>query len=946
MAQEQSNEMLIELHEIESRGDDNNPVKSLVRLLKNELGGNEWTDIGLRIQALQGSISFHDKMMVLVQEGIISKDITQLIQLMSDIKRNDLVQSVMKLHARLMDIPGPSFLSRFVKEVLSLEEEISKWKESLKYFIELQNRKVKQLFDDEELVVLESVYVPLTIIWGKPEPVNPKDETTYNEIALMRKIAKEDVGSSHFNFEENLKKCNPSKPQIWCVLGNPGSGKSYLCHKTALRFGKGELTQFAYCLTIPCRNEDWHQMERDNASKAITGDFIQKWLCLSMPVGSSWTSDLSKHILDTDGEGLLLIIDSLDEFTKEVPFQRTLLSLLLSRSCLHRSTILLTSRPGAYTVISTSHTLLIYRFFQVLGFSPENRDLYFSKQLTDVTKQDELKRLIELHDEINQLSLIPVNASLFAALVRGSDNVSAHTLTRLYSELVCYLIRRQLFRMGLKELAKRKTLFQLHSTVLDCLFRIGELAYMGVSTRELISSEDILLRVEKEEKSCQCLGLAEEHLKKDELGGITRVWSYAHLTLQEFVGAVWLRMCSWGDQCLSTRYIVHSKSNFSMFRMVVRFLCGMLSNSAIRVLFILYKYYLRPSPMPMQEMPMCFQFNFDWDYNSRQAAPEYPTTIPGFMKWIEFTIKFATLSEMLFESDYHSISHFRHFLPKVVYFYLGETFSPNEWQSFLRSLPLLHSIELIYFKDEFVTPLQFTSLLLHLTSCSLNYLAIRIERDSDLSLYCDAIRESQLSSDTKISLDLACLDLFESADQVDTNVFQLFSSLSLYETTFPSHIAQQIANQLTSLHLFRFFKSDDFSDWDILLSGLTNATQLTALHIEYSYLKDYSKLETILPRLTNLQELSLFSRDSYLLLPYISDLYLKYIHIGSISELDSFYLDHLLDLLYNSSESLRGLDLCFDGLYEEPIPIVDELLRSLHYCVNLVEIRLNSTECI
>ena len=47
-----------------------------------------------------------------------------------------------------------------------------------------------------------------------------------------------------------------------------------------------------------------------------------------------------------------------------------------------------------------------------------------------------------------------------------------------------------------------------------CLHRIGEVAYLGVSSRELTSTKDILLKVDIVDQACQCLGLAEEHVKK------------------------------------------------------------------------------------------------------------------------------------------------------------------------------------------------------------------------------------------------------------------------------------------------------------------------------------------------------------------------------------------------------------------------------------------------
>ena len=120
-------------------------------------------------------------------------------------------------------------------------------------------------------------------------------------------------------------------------------------------------------------------MESSRVDKGfpITSEFICHWLCL----GSSWTTQPAKHITEADGEGLLLIIDSLDDFAKDkdVPFNKTLLFLLVTRQNLTRSFVLLISRPGAWTDVSTSHHLYI-SFFQVLGFSPAQRGLYFKKQ--------------------------------------------------------------------------------------------------------------------------------------------------------------------------------------------------------------------------------------------------------------------------------------------------------------------------------------------------------------------------------------------------------------------------------------------------------------------------------------------------------------------------------------------------------------------------------------
>ena len=56
--------------------------------------------------------------------------------------------------------------------------------------------------------------------------------------------------------------------------------------------------------------------------KNVDSEFIPNWLCLGLPKGADWAKDLSKHLIHTQGDGLLLIIDGLDEFTRRVPSKK------------------------------------------------------------------------------------------------------------------------------------------------------------------------------------------------------------------------------------------------------------------------------------------------------------------------------------------------------------------------------------------------------------------------------------------------------------------------------------------------------------------------------------------------------------------------------------------------------------------------------------------------
>ena len=67
--------------------------------------------------------------------------------------------------------------------------------------------------------------------------------------------------------------------------------------RTALRFSSNELVGIKYTISIPCHNPDWHAMEstRYHEEKKVLSEFIENWLCLGLPMGPSWTIDLTRQ---------------------------------------------------------------------------------------------------------------------------------------------------------------------------------------------------------------------------------------------------------------------------------------------------------------------------------------------------------------------------------------------------------------------------------------------------------------------------------------------------------------------------------------------------------------------------------------------------------------------------------------------------------------------------
>ena len=128
--------------------------------------------------------------------------------------------------------------------------------------------------------------IGITILKQEPRSVKLEDETTYNEIEYLRKIANKEVEVGPINFTEELESCGRT-----AFHWNLGSGKTFLCNRTALRFGNNGVSRFSYSLCIPCRKQEWYEMSsRVDSGFPITTEFICQWLCLGLPVGPSWTT--------------------------------------------------------------------------------------------------------------------------------------------------------------------------------------------------------------------------------------------------------------------------------------------------------------------------------------------------------------------------------------------------------------------------------------------------------------------------------------------------------------------------------------------------------------------------------------------------------------------------------------------------------------------------------
>ena len=922
-------------------------VKTFVEMLTNEITSENWMILAGTTSKvdLKGNLEAKEMIKVCIDNNLITGELNKFSNSLTRIKQNQLADKVKSYASVFKTMSTAQFHEQINLELESEEsEDHENWQLKLKKFIRKQNKDVIVILD-KDTEPIESVYIPLTIV--KVRAVKERVgivESGITEIQFLRdmheKVALETV--EVVDFDKTVTTCDPSESELWCMVGSPGSGKSFLCKHFAYMYGTDALPNFQYAISIPCRSEEWHQLEetRHELKKVVDEEFILSWLALSMPTGARWSKSLSQHLLRSDGEGLFIILDGYDEFVREVPFKETLLCKLLGRRFLSQSTILVTSRPGAWSEVlyEHGHELKIDSNFQVLGFSPENRDLYFENRIDTPEKLSAVREMFYRHDEINQLALVPVNASLFCALFNESDSILSTTLSHLYTQLIVYMIRRQLSRIGLEEHSKVLLISDFHPAIRECIHAIGLEANQGIFERELTSDKKISFTIGDKVYPSDRLGLMQCHLKELSLGIHVRVWTFQHLTIQEFMAALSICYNSWKNQCYIIRYFTASTRYLSMYKMVIRFVCGILKRDAGCITPILCRHTI-PKPMSFIEVAMLHQLGYD---NSLFAVSD----------WIEFTQSYIQLTTTIIETKSEAITdHFAYFerqFPFPLYLYFESTLSPNDWHCFLLSLEFIRDFQIIEFQSDYVSAAQFHSFLTRISSCHIRYLGLLfVEDDFDtIYSYTRLFSSATLPRDTKISIYLESCDL--SACLPSQHLFTVTNpfagSLKISKSDMTAEVLQDLTNQFSSIEYLFNKPNPDSSHWSII-EQLALSHQFNGLYCEdLEY--DVTVTPATLSNLSSLTELYVSQRgDPYEFIPSL-------LHLTSLSLLDlysSLFISSndslhipLSQLISINSHSLRQLSLT--QLHKVGFDSWSSYFSCVTSCTNLIRLALDNTE--
>ena len=362
-----------------------------------------------------------------------------------------------------------------------------------------------------------------------------------------------------------------------------GIGKTTLCHELCLRWARdGFLAEdFDVVALIPLRSVQQRSLE-DTFMEYIGEENYQQ-------------------MMKSAGRRCLIILEGLDEITinrqQSDPF---LFCVIKKYTILEEATILITSRPHACEKIDAG------RRIEVVGFGNneirEFTEMYFPN---DIQSVEEFLRQLDEYPQLHSLCYIPMNLVMLVDIFHCSEKKLPSTLTELYQLFIVMTLKRQVKKedFATKPAACLSVVVRAVDSVKETLcvmlrgipnktvgtmLCLSRLAYLGFfdwycdreseheygwlerwKEPKIIFTESDLIQCDIEVTSdFDGFGFLKATPTHELLTDIN-TYSFSHLTIQEFLCAVYISLQSQQEQLHLLR------EHFYEYPNVFTFVCGL-----------------------------------------------------------------------------------------------------------------------------------------------------------------------------------------------------------------------------------------------------------------------------------------------------------------------------------------------------------------------------------
>ncbi|KAK7944552.1 hypothetical protein WMY93_000280 [Mugilogobius chulae] len=483
---------------------------------------------------------------------------------------------------------------------------------------------------------------------GAPQPKEQKEQRSIRCQDIFKALATEEKKTK----KEKEKKKKSIRAVLTC--GVAGVGKTFSVLKFSLDWAQGSENQ-ELDLVVPL---SFRELNLVRGGRYSLMELIQVF----HPALDKQT--LTAHTLSVSK--LLFIFDGLDESRLSLDFNCQLISEVTQRSevsellvnlikgtLLPTALIWITSRPAAANQIPAQ---CVHRVTEVRGFITERqKEEYFRKRFTDEEQCKTVLSHIRTSRSLNNMCQIPVfcwiTATVLDHMLRSNESGALpQTLSDMYAHFLLVQTQRKrkyqptsqttqekkslspdLFMSGQKQ-RPEKTL-ELTETETDVLLKLGRLAFEHLQKGNIMFYQEDLEQVGLDLTEASVYsGLCTEIFKRESVIFNKSVYCFIHLSVQEFLAAVYLLHCFGSDTSVVqtflglnemiisiSEFFKHClnkslKSSNGHLDLFVRFLHGLSLDSNQRLLGVLL------SPVKQSEIPKVIQ-NLK-EMSSKEESPD------------------------------------------------------------------------------------------------------------------------------------------------------------------------------------------------------------------------------------------------------------------------------------------------------------------------------------